>query len=480
MKPKLLFSNTYFYRFDQKQWESKKPYPPYGTMLAASIMREAGFDVSLFDTNLAKSPLEINTVLNTFKPDYLIIVDDNFNYLSKMCLTVMREACFELIRLGKLAGCKVFVNSADATDHFDKYLQHGADVVLLGEAEQTLVQLLNNDLQNLETINGVAFLKDDLITQTKKTNSVEVFDNYPLPAWDLVNLSAYQTIWQKEQGYFSLNIATTRGCPFKCNWCAKPIYGNRYNSRSPQSVADELAYLMNLGATHFWICDDIFGLKPGWVKEFKKILQANKLKPRLKIQSRADLLVKEDTIQDLVDAGLDEVWLGAESGSQRILDAMDKGITINEIEKSTKLLNEKGVKVAFFIQYGYLGEQWEDIQKTLSMIKKLLPSDIGISVSYPLPGTVFYEKVKAQLKNKQNWKNSNDLDMMYRGTFSPGFYRQLHKHTHRVYRKEQALRNLANTSIKTALKIPYLWIREQLSTRKMAILLNRELRTNQI
>ncbi|MVM41717.1 radical SAM protein [Spirosoma sp. HMF3257] len=474
MKPRLLFSNTYFYRFDSKQWKTQKPYPPYGTILAASIMRELGFEVSLFDTNLSKSPLDINVKLQDYRPDYLIIFDDNFNYLSKMCLTVMREACFELIRLGKASGCKVLINSADATDHFDKYLHHGADVVLLGEAEETLKQVLNNGLANLEDINGIAFIKADLITQTKKANSLEPFSAYPLPAWDLVNLDDYQKIWQKSHGYFSLNIVTTRGCPFKCNWCAKPIYGNRYKSRSPQDVANELRFLMQQGATHFWVCDDIFGLKSGWVNEFKKILQESNLNPKLKIQSRADLLVKDNAIQDLVDAGLDEVWIGAESGSQRILDAMDKGITLYEIENSTQLLRAKGVKVAFFYYNTDLGEQWEDIQKTLSMVKKLLPFDLGISVSYPLPGTVFYEKVKSQLQSKQNWKNSNDLDMMYKGTFSPNFYRHLHIYTHRVYRKELALKNFPHASIKTILKIPYLWVREQISAKKMAILLNQE------
>jgi radical SAM superfamily enzyme YgiQ (UPF0313 family) len=218
------------------------------------------------------------------------------------------------------------------------------------------------------------------------------------------------------------------------------------------------------------VCDDIFGLKPGWVKQFKTSLAEKKVKPKLKIQSRADLLLKEDTIQDLVEAGLDEVWMGAESGSQKILDAMDKGITTSEIEKSTQLLKQKGVKVAFFLQYGYLGEHWEDIEQTLLMVKKLLPDDLGISVSYPLPGTGFHEKVKTELQTKQNWEHSNDLAMMYQATFSPAFYRHLHQHTHRVYRKEKTVRNWKNSPIKSILKFPYLWLQERLSNRKLGVL----------
>ncbi|QMW06570.1 B12-binding domain-containing radical SAM protein [Spirosoma foliorum] len=471
MKRKVLLTNTYFYRFDKKQWKAQKPYPPYGTILAAAILRKAGYDVSLFDTNLAKSTAEIDPYLTNTKPDYLVIFDDNFNYLSKMCLTVMREACFDLIRYGKAAGCQIIVNSSDATDHYEKYLQAGADVVLLGESEQMLQTVLGRDLANLGELKGVAFMKDQYVVHIPKGASLPALDEYPTPAWDLVRLSDYEKIWQQSHGYFSLNIATTRGCPFKCNWCAKPIYGKRYNSRSPQKVADELSYLVSQGASHFWVCDDIFGLKPGWVKEFRQIIKERKLNLKLKIQSRADLLVKEDTIQDLIDVGLDEVWIGAESGSQKILDAMDKGITIAEIEQATQGLQQRGVKVAFFLQYGYLGEQWEDIQKTLTMVKRLLPDDIGISVSYPLPGTGFYEKVKAQLQRKQNWEDSDDLAMLYKATFSAKFYRRLHEYTHRVYRKEKAVRGWQKSSAKALLKLPYLWARERLSFQGVKLLL---------
>jgi anaerobic magnesium-protoporphyrin IX monomethyl ester cyclase len=460
MSNSILFANTYFYRFDEKQWKMQKPYPPYNTILAAAIMREKGFEVGLFDANLKQNPLEIENKIIAFQPRYLVIYDDSFNYLSKMCLNVMREACFEMIKVAKKHGCIILVNSSDATDHFEKYLEVGADFVLLGEAEQTLQELFQHNFENCHNINGIAFLENSEIVKTHKRPIFQELDKYPMPAWDLINLVDYQAIWLKKHGYFSLNIATTRGCPYKCNWCAKPIYGNRYNSRSPQKIADELAFLIEKGATHFWVCDDIFGLKPNWVNEFRVYLGGKGVKPKLKIQSRADLLLKENTIDDLVACGLDEVWIGAESGSQKVLDAMDKGITVEEIEKSAKLLKEKGVKVAFFLQYGYLNETWEDIEMTLSMVKKLLPDDLGISVSYPLPGTGFYEKVKNQLVNKQNWDDSDDLAMMYRGTFSPVFYRQLHDYTHRLYRRAKALKN-------RHLNYPLLWIREKMSYQKL-------------
>jgi len=159
------------------------------------------------------------------------------------------------------------------------------------------------------------------------------------------------------------------------------------------------------------------------------------------MQSRVDLLLKDNTIDALAKSGLEEVWVGAESGSQRILDAMDKGTTVAQIYKATRLLKEKKVRVAFFIQFGYLGETKADISKTLIMIKELLPDNLGISVSYPLPGTKFYDKVKEDLKLKSNWTDSDDLEMMFQGTFNSKYYKKLHRYVHKEYRKSQAIHN---------------------------------------
>ncbi|MEZ4848831.1 MAG: radical SAM protein [Bacteroidia bacterium] len=264
-----------------------------------------------------------------------------------------------------------------------------------------------------------------------------------------MDIEPYREIWLKHHGRFALNIATTRGCPFKCNWCAKPIYGNRYNSRSPERVVNEIEFLVNqFGVDYFWMCDDIFGLKPGWVQEFRDLVKEKGLQFKYKIQSRVDLLLKEDTIEALVDSGLETVWVGAESGSQKILDAMDKGTQVEQIYEATRLLKQKGARVAFFLQFGYLGETKEDIQKTVDMVLELMPDEIGISVSYPLPGTKFYEKVKSHLGLKANWTDSDELAMMFQGTFTTGYYKRLHRYVHKVYRRKQGWNALKDTFFK--------------------------------
>ncbi|WP_040626027.1 B12-binding domain-containing radical SAM protein [Mucilaginibacter paludis] len=466
---KILFTHSYFLQFDPKQRELGQPYPPLGTLYAAALMRQNGYNVSLFDTMFSQSAQELKQAIEKDRPRFFVIYDDGFNYLTKMCLTNMREAAFEMCKLARELGCTVIVSSSDSTDHYETYLHEGADFVLIGEAEATLLELINtiqNDADAYQNIDGIAFLQNGSVKKTPARSVLKNLDELPLPAWDLVDMESYRQSWLKSKGYFSLNMSTTRGCPFKCNWCAKPIYGSRYNSRSPEHVVKELKLLRDqYQMDHIWFCDDIFGLKPGWLIEFARLVKQEDLNFSYKIQTRADLLLQDDQIKALAASGCDNAWIGAESGSQRILDAMDKGTTIEQIYTATRLLKKNGIKPSFFIQFGYLGETREDIALTIQMINELLPYEIGISVSYPLPGTVFYQKVKAAMQSKTNWTDSDEMALMFSNTYPPAFYKQLHRYVHQNYHKHLAKNSLmklftdplhitANT-VKKALSILY-------------------------
>jgi anaerobic magnesium-protoporphyrin IX monomethyl ester cyclase len=345
-----------------------------------------------------------------------------------------------MIQLAKSKGIPVAVSSSDSTDQYKLYLDAGADYILLGEAEETLkelVEALKNE-QDVGSVKGLVYRKNGESVNTGRRPVLRDLDQLPMPVWDLIDIESYRQIWQSGNGYFSLNLATTRGCPFKCNWCAKPIYGQKYNSRSPKHVVEEVAYLMqHFQPDHFWMCDDIFGLKPNWVQEFDRLLKEKNLKIKYTIQSRVDLMLEGNQIDALASSGLHEVWVGAESGSQKILDAMDKGTKLAQIEEATKLLQQKGIKVAFFLQFGYPGETRADIQKTIDMVLRLMPDNIGVSVSYPLPGTPFYDTVKSQLGNKANWEDSDDLDLMFSNTYPKDYYRKLQRYIHRLLRLKQ-------------------------------------------
>ena len=452
MKTKVLITHSYFYKFDAKQWKSKRYYPPLGTLYAASVLRDAGAEIIFQDNCLAGNTDHVRWLIEQHQPELLVIYDDGFNYLTKMCLTNMREAAFEMIQMGKLNNCKVVVSSSDSTDHYADYLEIGADYIILGEGEATLKELYEKlSLADFDpaTIRGLAFSKNGEIVINKARPVMTDLDALSFPAWDLADIDLYKKIWIKNHGYFSLNLATTRGCPYNCSWCAKPIYGRKYNNRSPENVVKEMEFLIDkYGVNHFWICDDIFGLTKGWIAHFRKLVEQKALRFKYTVQSRADLVIKENVAEDMAASGADFVWLGAESGSQKILDAMNKGQKVGEIKEARRVLQKHGINTAFFIQFGYLGEDVEDIRQTIKMILDLMPDDIGISVSYPLPGTAFHQQVKNELIQKANWSDSNDLALMYKGTFTPDYYRSLHRYVHRLYRRKQRITVLKSSFLK--------------------------------
>jgi anaerobic magnesium-protoporphyrin IX monomethyl ester cyclase len=446
----VLIGQSYFLRFDRKLWEAMQPYPPLGSLYAASWLRARGLSVSFFDAMLAESEQEWERALRSSRAPIAVLYEDNFNYLSKMCLLRMRQAAFAMIEAALARGCTVIVAGSDATDHAALYLDHGAHYALLGEGEETLGVLmdrLGGAAIPLEQIEGLVWQDGGFPHGGLRANArrpvMRDLDALPLPAWDLVDMERYRQAWLRRHGYFSLNMVTTRGCPYHCNWCAKPIWGQRYNVRSPQNVVDEMVALKErYHPDHLWFMDDILGLKPGWIEQFADLLEARSLRIPFKSLNRADLLLRGDTIEALRRAGARTVWIGAESGSQKILDAMEKGTRVEQVYEAARRLQEAGIEVAFFIQFGDPGETRADIDRTLRMIWECEPDDIGISVSYPLPGTRFFEAVKTQLGLQRQWTDSSDLAMLYRGPFTTGFYRRLHAYVHRGFRARAAWREL--------------------------------------
>lgn len=440
----VLLGESYYLRFDPKLWAAMQPYPPLGTLYAASVLRQAGYDVGLFDAMLASSEAEWEHALRARRPRFAVLFEDNFDYLSKMCLLRMREAALAMIDSARTFGCSVIVAGSDASDHADLYLAGGADFVILGEGELTLRALLDaltgRSGTPVEAIAGLAFRAQGESRRTPRRPDIADLDAIPFPAWDLVDVERYRGLWMSRHGRFSMNMVTSRGCPFHCNWCAKPVWGQRYHSRSPENVVAELTWLRQTYAPdHIWFADDILGIQPGWLDRFADLVEQSGVRIPFKSLNRADLLLRGGTAHSLARAGAERVWIGAESGSQAVLDAMEKGTRVEQIRAAADRLHAAGVEVGFFLQFGYPGETWEDIQRTLELVRTCRPDDIGISVSYPLPGTAFYERVRAQLGPKQNWVDSDDLAMLYRGPYPTSFYRVLHRAVHAEFRRARLL-----------------------------------------
>ena len=432
----VLLTHSYHLYYDRKQTRKMQPYPPLGTLYAAALLRSVGLSVALFDTMLNDPELGFQAALDEHRPRVVVVYEDNFNFLTKMCLTRMREVAYQILDLSRKAGATVLVNGSDASDHALEYLRKGFRSVLLGEAEWTLLEavqhLMRGNAAGVAQTAGLAYLDDETreLVRTPHRPLMRELDLLSFPARDLIDANQYRSAWKTAHGYFSLNIVASRGCPYRCNWCAKPIYGDSFAVRSAWSVAEEIRRLKyDFGAEHLWFADDIFGLQAKWVRELAVEVERLDAAVPFKMQSRVDLMTV-DTVRALRRAGCAEVWLGAESGSQKILDAMDKGTRVEQIAKARENLRNEGIRACYFLQFGYQGETWEDIQKTMKLVQDTRPDDVGVSVSYPLPGTKFHERVRAQLGEKTNWSDSEDLSMMFRGAYTDEFYRALHDALH--------------------------------------------------
>lgn len=431
----LTHSNHLFY--DRKQVEKMQPYPPLQTLIAASVLRESGLSVALCDVAFNVPEEALPSALEANSPGLLAVCEDDFNFLSKMCLSRNRSVAFEMARAAKDRGIPAAAHGCDASDHAAAYLEAGFDYVMIGEVESTTLELAKGIAP--ERIAGLAYRdRSGAVRYTRPRDLRKNLDGLPVAARDLIDIDQYRDAWRTAHGYFSLNMVSSRGCPYHCNWCSKPIWGDSYEARSARFLAEELlAVKRQYAPDHIWFADDIFALSGKWTVEFAAAVESLGAHIPFKMQSRCDLMTR-DTVQALKQAGCAEVWMGAESGSQKILNAMEKGLCVEDTYRARENLARHGIRACLFLQFGYPGEGLTEIQETIRMVRNLQPDDIGVSVSYPLPGTGFHQMVSAELGSKANWTDSADLTMMFHGAYSSEFYRALADALHLEVRQPYA------------------------------------------
>lgn len=430
----VLLTHSYHLPYDPKQVRKMQPYVPIGTLYAASALEENGISVAVFDSMLEDPSVKFTAALSTHHPQILAVYEDDFNFLSKMCLTRMRDVAWEMAKNARAIGAITIVHGSDSTDNPLLFLENGFDYVLCGEAEETLAQVCKRilNLDEVKGIDGLVTLDDTgrLISSPQRLSKNPKWSDLPHPRRDLIDMEPYRKAWTDAHGIFSTNMVASRGCPYRCNWCAKPISGNAFHLRPASVVAEEMEMLKSqAGAQHIWFGDDVFALNKHWVRDFADEVAKRNASLSFKIQSRADLM-SEQTVRHLKIAGCDEVWMGVESGSQSVLDAMDKGLTLSTIISARRRLKDAGIRACYFLQFGYPGESWANLQDTILFVRETRPDDVGISFSYPLPGTSFYERVQAQLGPKRNWTDSDDLCIMFKAAYNTDFYRSVREALH--------------------------------------------------
>jgi len=438
----ILVTHSYVLNHDAKQLARMTPYSPLSTLICAAMLRAHDHEIAYFDSTFANVYSDFEAALDRHRPPLVAIMEDNFNFLTKMCTVRRRDDAFAMIAAAKKRGCRVIVNGPDSTDRPRLYLDAGADAVLLGEGEAALLAIADawhaDRGTSLDGIAGLALpAANGQMRRTALRPRQSMLDNLPLPAWELVDVQAYRHAWKSRHDRLSWNVATSRGCPYSCNWCAKPTFGRGYEQRSAKSVAAELRLLKDrIAPDHIWFADDIFGMTPAWLRAFADEVKKTDARLPFTMQSRVNLM-SSDAVDALAEAGAEEVWLGVESGSQKILDAMEKGSVVKEARAATRALKARGIRACWFIQLGYPGENWEDLSLTRDLIGEEAPDDIGVSVAYPLPGTRFHELVQTQLGKRRNWRDSDDLAMLFEGTFDTEFYRMVRDVLHDEVRTGQ-------------------------------------------
>lgn len=430
----VLLTHSYHLPYDRKQVRKMQPYMPLGTLYAASALRSQGISVAVFDSMLEEPSQHFPPALKQHSPKIVAVYEDDFNFLSKMCLTRMREVAWEIAAAAHAMGAIVVGHGSDSTDNPRLFLENEFDYVLCGEAEQTLVELCSAILRGdrVGDIEGLLSSDDARAhaSHVRRLAKNPGWEHLPVPSRDLIDFAPYRAAWMEAHGYFSANLVSSRGCPYHCNWCAKPVSGSKFHLRPAASVAEEMRVLKHeADVQHIWFGDDVFALDHRWTQEFAhEVVKRDAVIP-FKIQSRADLL-SDETVRALKTAGCAEVWMGVESGSQAILNAMDKGLKVASVVAARRRLLEKDIRACYFLQLGYPGETLTELWQTIAFVRKTRPDDIGVSFSYPLPGTVFYDRVKAQLGSKRNWKDSEDLCVMFHAAYTTEFYRAVRDALH--------------------------------------------------
>jgi radical SAM superfamily enzyme YgiQ (UPF0313 family) len=412
----LLLTHGYFLYEDPKELQILKPYVPLGLLYICSHLRAKGFDVDVFDTTFSTTE-ELKKHLQTEPPSVLGI------YANLMT----RKKVVEILQAARLAGWTTVVGGPEPGAYAREYLEAGAEVVVLGEGELTMEELLpalrRKSDSVLRNVSGIAFLDESgRLRQTATRAQISDIDAVPWPARGAVDIRRYVETWRGAHGMGSLSFITARGCPYHCRWCSHQVFGKTHRRRKPAGVVDEVEWLLR---THHpdmvWIADDVFTIHHGWLRAYAAEMRKRGLHVPFECITRADRLNTE-AADLLAELGCFRLWIGSESGSQRILDAMERGVTVGQVQSAVSLCKSRGIQTGMFLMWGYEGEELEDIEATIEHVKRADPDVFFTTVSYPIKGTPYYERSVNSLVQLKPWQQSSDRELLLRGRRSSEFY----------------------------------------------------------
>jgi radical SAM superfamily enzyme YgiQ (UPF0313 family) len=418
----IVLTHAYYLSRTKNEKKIMKPYVPIGPLYVAAQLRESGYDVDFFDTTFQKDPGSFDQYLDSHRPPVVGI------YI----METTKANALEMIRIARAKKSVVMVGGPDPTNDPEFYYESGADIVVCGEGEKTACEVMDHLMYGKKNLADIKGIYSDM-GYTEKRDYIEDLDPIPFPARDLVDFEPYFKTWRKHHGINSMHLITSRGCPFSCHWCSKPVFGSTFRQRKAESVVDEMLFLKEkYNPKQLWFNDDILGLQKKWIEDFRNEVVRRNAKIPFESLSRVDL-VDYESLKMLKEAGCFRIWFGAESGSQKVLDNMNKGFTVDDVKRSTRLAKSLGIEVGFFIMVAYPSESIYDLELTRTLIRETKPDLCGSAVAFPMKGTRFYEEVQDKLlPTIEIARLENDNRVHFKSPYPKFFY----DITRRLFTKE--------------------------------------------
>ncbi|MBB5338669.1 B12-binding domain-containing radical SAM protein [Tunturiibacter gelidoferens] len=432
----LLLTHGYFLYEDPKELHILKPYAPLGILYLCSHLRKQGFKVDVFDTTFSSR----ETLFKHLRTETPSVVGIYANLMT-------RGNVVEILKVAREAGWKIIVGGPEPGAYALEYLQAGAHYVVFGEGELTTQDLLEafraTDTAACTRIPGLAYLDAaGNMHETAQRNQIADLDSQPWPARHAIDVGRYVKTWRDAHGKGSVNFITARGCPYKCRWCSHQVFGQTHRRRDPLLVVDEVEWLLHTYSPDMvWISDDVFTINHQWLRVYAGEMRRRHLRIPFECISRADRLNPE-MLDLLAELGCFRIWIGSESGSQRILDSMDRGVTIEQVQRAVAMSRERGIESGMFLMWGYEGEELEDIEATIKHVSISKPDIFFTTVSYPIKGTPYYKKIADRLVQLKPWGVSSDREIKIKGRHSQKFY----KYADKLLQDEVQLARIADTS----------------------------------
>ncbi len=414
----IVLTHGYFIEEDEKEQKIMRPYPPLGLLYISAYLEQNGVQHEVLDSTFS-SESKWFSFIEQQQPKVIAL------YTNLMTKVKILELIEKVKANELLSHTKILLGGPDVTYNWEDYLKHGADFLVIGEGEETFLEFIEEleGAGNFEKVTGLAFVnKSGGVVKNQARIKIKEVDQLPFPNRKKIDLSQYLKVWKDHHGKSTLNISTQRGCPYTCQWCSTAVYGQSYRRRSPKLVVDEIEDLIeNFQPDALWFVDDVFTVSHKWITAFSEEMQNRGIQIPFECITRAERM-NETVIQQLKAAGCFRIWIGAESGSQRIIDLMKRQVDINKVADMMKLTKQNGIETGTFIMVGYPTETKEDIDLTIDYLKDANPDNFTITVAYPIKGTGLFNQIQPLITQQPDWKSSTDREIDFKRTYSRAYY----------------------------------------------------------